>query len=123
MTEVHVDIYGCINGGPLFFIGHGDVLKTSIPESASSVADLLHRLAWGFEEVAVGNQTSEEGVHPSHPRKVTSDHGDQYYEVAPDEFVEGMSYDDALETYMRTHESVSYQTLLNRLPKSTTEEL
>lgn len=105
MTEtpkVHLDVF-FVCMGQQYPVGHGDIpYAEDQVQQAGLVATLLHQLAWQYEEAA--QHAAEDGdpqgdVREVQPRVAFNRAGDRFFEVAPDEFVAGMSYDDAVDTY------------------------
>jgi hypothetical protein len=97
--KIHLDVYFTFKGKP-YKVGHGDVKASPDPVvQAGYIASLLHQLAWEYEEVVQREAESEEQAPEERPRVAITKTGDHFYEVAPGEFVGGMSFDDAVETY------------------------
>lgn len=106
MTDrtVHIDVFFQCEG-QTYPVGDGDVLRSDdTTEQSALIATLLHKMAWGYEEA--GQREAQDGqpdgdVREVRQRKAITAHGDEFYEVAPGEFVAGMSYSDAVESYRR----------------------
>jgi hypothetical protein len=102
MPSIHIDVFfQCL--GKTYGVGHGDIPYSENPvEQAGSIASILHEIAWQYEESA--QKVAEDGdangdILENRPRKAWNRAGDLFFEVSPDEFVAGMSYEDAIETY------------------------
>lgn len=95
--KLHLDVFFQCSG-ERYPIGHGDIPESQdLVSQAGAIATLLHTLAWEYEEKAKNQVEQDEAA--DRPRKVRTKAGDLFFEVAPDAFVAGMSFDDAVETY------------------------
>lgn len=96
MNTVHIDIYAGVNGS-LYHIGHGDVAQTVRDEDqGGEVANLLHKIAWGMED---HDESARDEPLDLKPRLAKSKMGDLFFEVRPDQFVLGMSLQDAQQSF------------------------
>lgn len=119
MTEqVHVDLYMSVAHGTLRLVGHADIEKGTDEEVAGRIASAIHSVAWAFEDRHQETSVADDG-HAPLPRMITNTQGDRFYEVAPDEFVLGLDFEGAIESYDKSGESDSFDSVMNLYPSST----
>jgi hypothetical protein len=111
---VHMHIYASVNNQDFAFLGHDDVPKVEGPEQAAAIATMLHQIAWQFEDYARDGTDTEDVP----PRRIITPAGDEFYEVAPDQFVVASSFDDAVETHNKRHESASFKDVTRAYPRA-----
>lgn len=112
--KVHIDVFFRAMGRT-YPVGHGgvDYFPDSPTKQASMVADLLHKLAWEYEEAA----QLEDATKSGRPRKAITPAGDTFFEVEPDQFVVGMSLEDAMDTYQRFGGGSTFDMLKHAYPR------
>lgn len=114
MTDVHIDVFLTVQGRA-HLVGHGDIpYSEDMVANAGHVASLLHKLAWEYEEHAQREIAAESGQFQ--PRVAINRAGDRFYEIAPDQFVGGMSYDDAVQTHQTFGGASSLENLRGAYP-------
>lgn len=114
----HIDVYLQVNGRMLKHVGHTDVLGSDDVRVRQALATFFHKLAWEFESDAEGFEGSADEVRAPKPRRVITPAGDEFFEVAPDEFVVGASWDDAIESYAQHGESCSFDAVNSAYPRA-----
>jgi hypothetical protein len=85
--EFHADIYAHVQGENPIFLGHGNLPLASGSGRLRETANLLHAIAWQFEEAA---DRYEQAL-----RTLRTPLGDTFFEVARDVFVEAESREEA----------------------------
>lgn len=109
---MHVDIMGYIAGedDDGFFIGHGDIPVKLGAARLHAMADLLHTMAWAWED--------EAARYISELRCFETPLGDTYFEVIRDEFVEADNREDAEALHLAGSKSgtLSYEALKGLFP-------
>lgn len=119
MTDhAHVDVFVQVNGGPMRLAGHANVPKSDNEGLRQMLGTFFHQLAWSFEESSGGFEGSGDEIAGPQPRRVITPAGDEFFEVAPDEFVVGASWDDAIESYGRHGQSSTFEQVQGAYPRA-----